>query len=83
MCAMVLEKTGLLPHPNAGILGRRELSELREVSASQGMMLESVSERLCGPGGPHEHAPDKRPGDPPGDDPPRRASCASPSPRGS
>jgi FO synthase len=61
MCAMVLEKTGLLPHPNAGILGRRELSELREVSASQGMMLESVSERLCGPGGPHEHAPDKRP----------------------
>ena len=61
MCAMVLEKTGLLPHPNAGILGRRELTELREVSASQGMMLESVSERLCGPGGPHEHAPDKRP----------------------
>ena len=31
------------------------------MSASQGMMLESVSERLCGPGGPHEHAPDKRP----------------------
>jgi FO synthase len=61
MCAMVLEKTGLLPHPNAGILGRRELSELREVSASQGMMLESVSGRLCAPGGPHEHAPDKRP----------------------
>ncbi len=61
MCQMVLEKTGLLPHPNAGILSRRELSELREVSASQGMMLESVSERLCGAGGPHEHAPDKRP----------------------
>ena len=61
MCRLVLERTGLLPHPNAGILGRRELAELREVSASQGMMLESVSERLCGPGGPHEHAPDKRP----------------------
>jgi FO synthase len=61
MCRMVLERTGLLPHPNAGVLGRRELSELREVSASQGMMLESVSERLCGPGGPHEGAPDKRP----------------------
>ena len=58
---MVIEETGLLPHPNAGMLGRRELSELREVSASQGMMLESVSERLCGPGGPHEGAPDKRP----------------------
>lgn len=61
MCRMVLEETGLLPHPNAGILGRRELAELREVSASQGMMLESVSERLCAPGGPHALAPDKRP----------------------
>ena len=61
MCRMVLDETGLLPHPNAGILGVRELTELREVSASQGMMLETVSERLCGPGGPHEHAPDKRP----------------------
>lgn len=61
MCRRVLEETGLLPHPNAGILSRRELSELREVSPSQGMMLESVSDRLCGPGGPHEKAPDKRP----------------------
>jgi len=61
MCREVFEKTGLLPHPNAGILGRRELEELREVSPSQGMMLETVSDRLCGPGGPHEHAPDKRP----------------------
>jgi FO synthase len=61
MCRLVLEETGLLPHPNAGILSRRELAELREVSASQGMMLESVAERLCGPGGPHEGAPDKRP----------------------
>jgi FO synthase len=61
MCRRVLEETGLLPHPNAGILGRRELTELREVSPSQGMMLESVSERLCAPGGPHAGAPDKRP----------------------
>ena len=61
MCRAVLEETGLLPHPNAGVLGRRELAELREVSASQGMMLESVSERLCAPGGPHAGAPDKRP----------------------
>ena len=59
---MVLEETGLLPHPNAGRARPRASSaELREVSASQGMMLESVAERLCGPGGPHEHAPDKRP----------------------
>jgi len=61
MCRRVLEETGLLPHPNAGILSRRELVELREVSPSQGMMLESVSERLCAPGGPHADAPDKRP----------------------
>jgi FO synthase len=61
MCREVLEQTGLLPHPNAGVLSRRELAELREVSPSQGLMLESVAERLCAPGGPHEHAPDKRP----------------------
>lgn len=61
MCRMVLEETGLLPHPNAGVLSRRELAELREVSPSQGLMLESTSDRLCLPGGPHEHAPDKRP----------------------
>ena len=61
MCELVLDQTGLLPHPNAGILSRRELSELREVSPSQGMMLETTSDRLCGPGGAHEHAPDKRP----------------------
>jgi FO synthase len=61
MCRQVLETTGLLPHPNAGLMSRRELAELREVSPSQGLMLESVAERLCGPGGPHEHAPDKLP----------------------
>jgi FO synthase len=61
MCREVLERTGLLPHPNAGVLSRRELAELREVSPSQGLMLESTAERLCGPGGPHEGAPDKRP----------------------
>jgi len=61
MCRRVLEETGLLPHPNAGILSRRELAELREVAPSQGIMLESTSDRLVAPGGPHEHAPDKRP----------------------
>jgi len=61
MCRMVLEETGLLPHPNAGVLSQRELEELRRVSPSQGIMLESVADRLCAPGGPHEHAPDKRP----------------------
>ncbi len=61
MCREVMQQTGLLPHPNAGIMSERELRELREVSPSQGIMLESTSERLCAPGGPHEHAPDKRP----------------------
>jgi len=61
MCRVVIEQTGLLPHPNAGVLGRRQLAELREVAPSQGMMLESVSDRLCEPGGPHAGAPDKRP----------------------
>jgi FO synthase len=61
MCRLVRERTGLLPHPNAGILSRRELAELREVAPSQGLMLESTAERLCAPGGPHAGAPDKRP----------------------
>jgi FO synthase len=61
MCRRVLEETGLFPHPNAGVLSERELAELREVAPSQGIMLESVADRLCEPGGPHEHAPDKRP----------------------
>jgi FO synthase len=61
MCRQVVERTGLLPHPNAGVLSRREMEELKEVSASMGLMLESVAERLCDPGGPHAAAPDKRP----------------------
>jgi len=61
MCRMVMEEYDLLPRPTAGIMSERELSELREVSPSQGIMLESTSERLCAPGGPHEHAPDKKP----------------------
>jgi FO synthase len=61
MARRVLDETGLFPHPNAGVLSYREMAELREVSPSQGIMLETTAERLCGPGGPHEHAPDKRP----------------------
>jgi FO synthase len=60
-CAAVIEKTPLLPHPNAGLLGDRDLRALREVSASMGLMLESVSERLLEPGGCHDRAPDKVP----------------------
>ena len=42
----VLEKTGLLPHCNAGVVTKRELASLREVSLSQGLMLESSADRL-------------------------------------
>jgi FO synthase len=44
-CERALER-GLLPHTNLGVLDREELARLREVTASQGLMLESVSERL-------------------------------------
>src|ERR1700677_379690 len=44
-CERALER-GLLPHTNLGVLSREGLARLREVSASQGLMLESVSERL-------------------------------------
>ena len=44
-CARALDR-GLLPHTNLGVLAREDLGRLREVTASQGLMLESVSERL-------------------------------------
>lgn len=52
---------GLLPHTNAGVLDGESLQRLKVVNVSQGLMLESVSARLCEAGGPHRHAPDKRP----------------------
>jgi FO synthase len=57
MCALVLAETGLLPHANAGALSTADLAHLRTVSASQGMMLESLNPALdC-----HRGAPDKEP----------------------
>jgi FO synthase len=44
-CERALER-GLLPHTNLGVLSSTDLARLREVTASQGLMLESVSERL-------------------------------------
>ncbi len=61
MCALVLRKTGLLPHANPGVMSRSEMAGLRTVSASQGVMLESLSARLCEPGGVHYGSPDKLP----------------------
>lgn len=57
MCRMVRDETGLLPHANPGALYPEELARLREVSPSQGMMIESLNPDLeC-----HRGAPDKVP----------------------
>jgi FO synthase len=40
-CERALER-GLLPHTNLGVLSKEDLGRLREVTASQGLMLESV-----------------------------------------
>jgi FO synthase len=61
MCALVLRETGLLPYVNAGIMTRDEMRALRRVSASQGLMLESVADRLTQPGSAHYRSPDKAP----------------------
>jgi len=57
MCRLVLEETGLLPHANPGALSQDELARLRVVSASQGMMIESLRDDLAC----HRGAPDKDP----------------------
>ncbi len=56
MCSRVRDETGLLPHANAGALRRDQLAALRPVTASQGMMLETLAPLPC-----HLHAPDKAP----------------------
>jgi FO synthase len=56
-CQAVLDETGLLPHANAGALTGEEMTRLRQVSASQGMMIESVNPDLAA----HRSAPDKTP----------------------
>src|SRR5271155_2765271 len=57
MCRLVLNETGLLPHANAGALYSEELALLREVTASQGMMIETLAPRLAA----HRRSPDKVP----------------------
>jgi len=52
---------GMLPHTNAGILTREEMTALRPWNASMGLMLETVSPRLRQKGMPHYYAPDKDP----------------------
>src|ERR671914_314099 len=55
-CERALEH-GLLPHTNLGVLDRADLARLREVTASQGLMLESVNPDLVA----HQGSPTKHP----------------------
>jgi FO synthase len=58
----VLERTGLLPHLNPGVMTWTELQRLKPVAPSMGMMLETTARRLfTEPGGPHFGSPDKDP----------------------
>jgi 7,8-didemethyl-8-hydroxy-5-deazariboflavin synthase CofG subunit len=61
MCELVLDKTGLLPHANPGVMDRAALVRLKNSNASVGLMLENVSPRLMRDGLPHANAPDKVP----------------------
>jgi FO synthase len=56
VAALIREETGLLPHANAGALYPDELARLRRVSASQGMMIETLADLDC-----HRGSPDKTP----------------------
>src|SRR5574341_553814 len=57
----VLQKTGLLPHTNAGSLTKSEMARLKDTNVSMGVMLETSSPRLMGKGFAHEGAPSKNP----------------------
>ncbi|MBK5232373.1 MAG: 5-amino-6-(D-ribitylamino)uracil--L-tyrosine 4-hydroxyphenyl transferase CofH [Thermoleophilia bacterium] len=57
-CERALER-GILPHTNIGAINESDLARLREVTASQGLMLESSSERLMGT--VHAGSPTKHP----------------------
>jgi FO synthase len=61
VAARVVAESSLLPHANPGLMSERDLSALREVNVSMGIMLETTSERLLGPGMAHDRAPDKVP----------------------
>jgi len=61
MCELVLNKTGLLPHSNPGVMDANILARLKNSNASVGLMLETVSTRLMRGDLPHAKAPDKVP----------------------
>ena len=62
MSIRVLEETGLLPHLNPGVMSWTEMSGLKPVAPSMGMMLETTSRRLFTTRGlAHFGSPDKDP----------------------
>ena len=61
VCALVLERSPLFPHANAGLMGEPDLRNMKPLNASMGLMLESASPRLLQPGGPHHGAVTKHP----------------------
>ena len=69
-CEQALER-GLLPHTNLGALAREDLARLREVTASQGLMLESIRPDLVA----HQGSPTKDPALRLRDDPRRRRAA--------
>jgi FO synthase len=60
MCRLVLDRTGLLPHANAGALSEDELALLRPVAPSQGMMVETLRADLAAHRGSPDKTPDRR-----------------------
>jgi len=61
MAKVVQNETGLIVHINAGIMSGDEIAQMRRVSGSQGIMLESTAERLTRKGGPHFGCSSKAP----------------------
>ena len=60
MAILVLERTGLLPHLNPGVLTWADLQRLKPVAPSMGMMLETTSREVYEHGA-HFGSPDKDP----------------------
>ncbi|MEO0350375.1 MAG: 7,8-didemethyl-8-hydroxy-5-deazariboflavin synthase subunit CofG [Cyanobacteria bacterium P01_A01_bin.15] len=58
LCQLAIDQ-GFLPHTNAGPLGFEEMTRLKRVNVSMGLMLEQLTPRLLDT--VHRHAPSKRP----------------------
>lgn len=61
VCATLLRETQLIPHVNAGVMSESEVAMMRDVSASQGLMLETTSKEVLKAGRAHHDCADKEP----------------------